>query len=180
MVLMKYSCGMFPFRSVNVICVDLFWLIFNLHLWVHFSMLSRWVCRFAIATLRFVWWERTAVSSAKVLMMVEFCWGTSPWIMCRGTVPERFLSPSRVTKVGFLRRASRLRRGCDMLPFFLQKVVVSHSYAVVKLSQCRHLPSLQAAFQRSFLLLCFYFSVFTKDRLHKEINPDVSRYVIPI
>ena len=45
MVLLKYSCGMFPFRSVNVICVDLFWLIFNLHLWVQFSMLSRWVCR---------------------------------------------------------------------------------------------------------------------------------------
>jgi hypothetical protein len=39
-------------------------------------------------------------------------------------------------------------------------------------------PSWQVAYERSFLLLRFYFSVFTKDRVHKGINPEVPPYVI--
>jgi hypothetical protein len=65
--------GLVPFRSVNVTCVDLFSLILSLHLLIQSAMLSRWVCRAVVAMLRFAWQARTAVSSAKVLMMVEWC-----------------------------------------------------------------------------------------------------------
>ena len=62
---------------MNVTCVDLASFIFNLHFQVQFSMLRRWVCRFAVAEMGFVWHERMAVSSAKVLRVVDLGWGMS-------------------------------------------------------------------------------------------------------
>ena len=44
--------------------VDLASFILSLHFWVQFSVLRRWVCRFAVAVMGFVWHERMAVSSA--------------------------------------------------------------------------------------------------------------------
>ena len=57
--------------------MDLASFIFRLHFWVQFSILRRWVCRFAVAVMGLVWHERMAVSSAKVLRVVDLAWGMS-------------------------------------------------------------------------------------------------------
>ena len=58
-------------------CVDLASFVFSLLFRVQFSMLRRWVCRFVVAVMGFVWHERMAVSSAKVLRVVDLAWGMS-------------------------------------------------------------------------------------------------------
>ena len=62
---------------MNVTCVDLASFIFSLHFRFQLSVLRRWVCRFAVSVMGFVWHERMAVSSAKVLRVVDLAWGMS-------------------------------------------------------------------------------------------------------
>ena len=74
---LKYRQGEFPRRSVNVTCVDFVSFIFSLHFRVQFSMPRRLVCRFAVAVMGLVWHERMAVSSVKVLRVVDLALGMS-------------------------------------------------------------------------------------------------------
>ena len=62
---------------MNLTCVDLASFIFSLHFRVQISVLRRWVCRLAVAVMGLVWHDRMAVSSAKVLRMVDLACGRS-------------------------------------------------------------------------------------------------------
>jgi len=74
---LMYNGGQVPFRRVNVICADLFSLIFSRHLRVHCSIFPRWACRFIEAMFGFEWVVIIAVSSAYVLRAVLVVSGMS-------------------------------------------------------------------------------------------------------
>jgi hypothetical protein len=66
--------GQCPRHRVNVMCVDFVSLIFSLHFLVHCPILCRWSWRWAEAVLGSGWVVKMAVSSAKVLRVVEGDW----------------------------------------------------------------------------------------------------------
>jgi hypothetical protein len=70
LVWLRRSGGQIPLRSVKVTCLDFSSFIFIFHLRVHFSMLWRWVCKFAEAVMGFESFYRMVVSSANVLRVV--------------------------------------------------------------------------------------------------------------
>jgi hypothetical protein len=96
-LLLKCSCGMFPFRSVNVTCIDLFSLIFSLHLLVQFAMLSRWVCRLVVAVFRLHDVPGRLYHQHRYSWQLNLSEGCPPWIRCRGAVPARFLVALPIT-----------------------------------------------------------------------------------
>jgi hypothetical protein len=91
LIWLKMSWGQFPLLSVKVTCLNFSSFIFIFHLRVHFSILWRWICRFAEAVMEFEWLDRMAVSSAKVLRMYLGVEGCRPCRVYIGRVPVRFL-----------------------------------------------------------------------------------------